>query len=480
MHFASIEYIGLLLLTYVLLRLSKPKFHIAILLSASLVFFSFDSLTNLFYLFYVVFLSFYFITQNKKVGAEEKSSLRIVLQILSIIIPLLLYKFLVPHLPVSINQNQSRLQYLGAVPLGLSFFTLQAVSILIDVKNGAFVKDFRLRDHALYLSFYPQLIAGPIERASNLMRQIVEYRYFRPENLVLAAKFIVWGIFKKMVIADNLAPYVDHIYGEYQIVGGATLLFGTFLFFIQLYADFSGYCDIAKGSAGIIGFNISNNFDYPLSATNIKIFWRKWHTSLYRWLLDYIYIPMVTSFGKKSGKVFSVLLVFMVSSVWHASTLNFIMWGLLNATYYLMYSTFRTLFPKTSTRGYHFLIRGVKTFLTLGAITLTWVFFRAPDLATAGTIYIKIGQSLSNIEYFLNIPSYISQVISSSISNLRVLSLSAIVGIFLILEVTGEMKKYFSKDQKLYYSEVLLWDCVLLSLIVFSMPQSDTFIYFKF
>ena len=189
---------------------------------------------------------------------------------------------------------------------------------------------------------------------------------------------------------------------------------------------------------------------------------------------------MVTSFGKKSGKVFSVLLVFMVSSVWHASTLNFIMWGLLNATYYLMYSTFRTLFPKTSTRGYHFLIRGVKTFLTLGAITLTWVFFRAPDLATAGTIYIKIGQSLSNIEYFLNIPSYISQVISSSISNLRVLSLSAIVGIFLILEVTGEMKKYFSKDQKLYYSEVLLWDCVLLSLIVFSMPQSDTFIYFKF
>ena len=207
MHFASFEYVALLCFSYLLLRVSKPKYHTIILLGASLIFFSFDSLANLLFLFYIVLLSFYSIQSNMlRMGAVSPT--RLLIQVILIAIPLMLYKTLIPHLPIHLIENQHRLEYLGAVPLGLSFYTLQAISIVIDTRNGLFTKTFSLKEHTLYLSFFPQLIAGPIERANNLMKQIIEYRPFQSKNIVLAVKFIVWGLFKKMVIADNLTKSV--------------------------------------------------------------------------------------------------------------------------------------------------------------------------------------------------------------------------------------------------------------------------------
>ncbi len=215
------------------------------------------------------------------------------------------------------------------LPIGISFYTLQAVSYVIDVYRGSIRASHSPVDYATYISFFPQLVAGPIERAGTILPQFAATRRFDYAMAVDGLRQALWGFFKKLAIADNCGHIVDQIFADYHSYGTATLAFGAVLFTIQIYTDFSGYSDIAIGVAKLFGIRLSRNFDNPYFAIDIPQFWRRWHISLNTWFVDYVYIPLG---GNRKGTFLTyrnLLIVWMLTGMWHGSSLNFCLWGLL-------------------------------------------------------------------------------------------------------------------------------------------------------
>lgn len=282
-----------------------------------------------------------------------------------------------------------------ALPIGISFYTFHGLSYLFDVyrKEQAPVKDFV--EYGVFVSFFPLLVAGPIERASHLLPQVQKTRSFNYKQAVEGSRLMLWGFFKKVVIADSLAKVVDSIYVNYQTQDAYTLILCAILFSFQIYGDFSGYSDIALGTAKLFGFELLSNFKFPYFSRNIAEFWRRWHISLSSWFRDYLYIPLG---GSKFGKLLSVrntFIIFIVSGFWHGASWNFIVWGFLHALAFLpllllnrnrkfagdvvaqhsILPSFTEIFQVTS------------TFLF---VTFAWIFFRAKDLSTAYSYIIRI------------------------------------------------------------------------------------------
>ena len=228
------------------------------------------------------------------------------------------------------------------LPVGISFYTFQTMSYTIDIyrKKLEPTKDFI--SFASFVSFFPQLVAGPIERASNLLPQILKKREFKYEQAVQGLRLIFWGMFKKIVIADQLAPIVDEIFSNYNDLGGGMLFLGAFYFAFQIYCDFSGYSDIAIGTSKLFGFEIMSNFKFPYFSRNIGEFWRRWHISLSTWFRDYLYIPLG---GSKEGKwksLRNILIIFIISGLWHGANWTFIFWGLFHSILFIPSFIFKT------------------------------------------------------------------------------------------------------------------------------------------
>jgi alginate O-acetyltransferase complex protein AlgI len=221
------------------------------------------------------------------------------------------------------------------LPVGISFYTFQTMSYTIDIYRNKLepTKDFI--SFASFVSFFPQLVAGPIERASNLLPQILNRREFQYEQGVQGLRLILWGMFKKVVIADSLAPRVDDIFGNYQDLGGGTLWLGAIYFAFQIYCDFSGYSDIAIGSSKLFGFELKSNFKFPYFSRNIGEFWRRWHISLSTWFRDYLYIPLGGSQKGKWNSIRNIFIIFLVSGFWHGANWTFIIWGLFHSILFL-------------------------------------------------------------------------------------------------------------------------------------------------
>jgi D-alanyl-lipoteichoic acid acyltransferase DltB (MBOAT superfamily) len=228
------------------------------------------------------------------------------------------------------------------LPVGISFYTFQTMSYTIDVyrKKLEPTKDFI--SFASFVSFFPQLVAGPIERASNLLPQILKKREFQYEQGIQGLRLILWGMFKKVVIADSLAPLVDNIFGNYQDLGGGTLWLGAIYFAFQIYCDFSGYSDIAIGTSKLFGFELMSNFKFPYFSRNIGEFWRRWHISLSTWFRDYLYIPLGGSQESKWKSIRNVFVIFLVSGFWHGANWTFIFWGLFHSILFLPSFIFKT------------------------------------------------------------------------------------------------------------------------------------------
>ncbi|MBC8488995.1 MAG: MBOAT family protein, partial [Bacteroidetes bacterium] len=221
------------------------------------------------------------------------------------------------------------------LPVGISFYTFQTLSYTIDVYRGKLKPTKDIVSFFTFVAFFPQLVAGPIERAVNLLPQFYHKRAFEVNKAKDGMKQILWGLFKKIIIADNCAVYVEEIFSNYQIYPGSTLLLGSFFFAFQIYCDFSGYSDIAIGTARLFGFNIMRNFAYPYFSRDIAEFWRRWHISLSTWFRDYVYIPLGGSRGNNFNKIRNVIIIFVVSGFWHGADWTFIIWGLLNGLYFL-------------------------------------------------------------------------------------------------------------------------------------------------
>jgi D-alanyl-lipoteichoic acid acyltransferase DltB (MBOAT superfamily) len=286
------------------------------------------------------------------------------------------------------------------LPVGISFYTFQTLSYTIDVyrKQLKPTKDFIA--FSAFVSFFPQLVAGPIERATNLLPQFYRKRKFDYNEAVLGMRQILWGLFKKVVIADNCAELANEIFNNSADYGGTSLILGALMFTFQIYGDFSGYSDIAIGTARLFGFKLMKNFAFPYFSRDMAEFWRRWHISLSTWFRDYLYIPLGGSRGGTWMKVRNTFIIFIVSGFWHGANWTFIVWGALNAIYFL------PLLLRNKNRVHTGDIaenRVLPTFkelrgmlLTFSLTVLAWVFFRAEDMAHAGQFLIDLFLGLAD------------------------------------------------------------------------------------
>jgi len=281
------------------------------------------------------------------------------------------------------------------LPVGISFYTFQTMSYTIDVyrKNLRPTKDFI--SFASFVSFFPQLVAGPIERATNLLPQILKNRTFSYEKGVQGLRLILWGLFKKVVIADSLAPLVNDIFENYGAYDGGTLLLGAIYFAFQIYCDFSGYSDIAIGVSKLFGFELMSNFKFPYFSRNIGEFWRRWHISLSTWFRDYLYIPLGGSRNGKWASLKNIFIIFIVSGFWHGANWTFMIWGLIHALLYIPSFIFNTN-RKYLSYGVaeNKVLPTLKEIFQMGTtffcVTIAWVFFRSNSLGDALSYISKL------------------------------------------------------------------------------------------
>ncbi len=286
------------------------------------------------------------------------------------------------------------------LPVGISFYTFQTMSYTIDIYRKKLKPSKDFIAVASFVSFFPQLVAGPIERATNLLPQILGFRKFNYEKTIEGLRLILWGMFKKVVIADSLAPMVDSIFGNYNELGGGILLLGAIYFAFQIYCDFSGYSDIAIGTAKLFGFELMSNFKFPYFSRNIGEFWRRWHISLSTWFRDYLYIPLGGSRLNKIKSIRNIFIIFLVSGFWHGANWTFIIWGLFHSILFIPSFVFNTNRKyMSSIIAENRLIPNYKEIfqvsITFLLVTLGWVFFRSETVSDAfNYLYIMF----SNIE----------------------------------------------------------------------------------
>jgi D-alanyl-lipoteichoic acid acyltransferase DltB (MBOAT superfamily) len=280
------------------------------------------------------------------------------------------------------------------LPVGISFYTFQTLGYTIDVYRGKQAPEPHLGRFALYVSYFPQLVAGPIERAGRLLPQLAEDHDFDADRLTSGLRLMAWGLFKKVVVADRLSVFVDGVYGQPAEHSGPMMVLATFFFGFQVYCDFSGYSDIAIGCARIMGVDLMKNFDQPHLARSVAEFWGRWHISLITWFRDYVYFPMGGSRHGNARTVFNVLFVFGLSGLWHGASWTFLIWGLINGAYILVGRVTADARESIAlATGFDKLVRVRATWQVVSAVGITYcsfIFFRADTMAHAMACYARV------------------------------------------------------------------------------------------
>ncbi len=359
------------------------------------------------------------------------------------------------------------------LPVGISFYTFQTLSYSIDVYKRKLEPTKDAISFFAFVSFFPQLVAGPIERASNLLPQFYKKRTFDYDKAVDGMRQILWGLFKKIVIADNCAQFANQIFENYSDLNGSTLVLGAIFFTFQIYGDFSGYSDIAIGTARLFGFNLMQNFAFPYFSRDIAEFWRRWHISLSTWFRDYVYIPLGGSRGSKWMQIRNVFIIFLVSGFWHGANWTFLVWGFLNACYFLplmLTKNNRTnLNVIAEDKAFPSIRELMQMGITFGLTILAWIFFRAEN----------VGMALS----------YIHEIFSDSLFELpndfggsKALQTLIFVSIFMFFEWMGRKNQYAIENIELKWGKPIryLLYYTLVILIFWFAGEEQEFIYFQF
>lgn len=272
-----------------------------------------------------------------------------------------------------------------AIPVGISFFTFQAVGYLFDVYYQRIKAERSVVDYTLFVCFFPQIFSGPISKANELLPQIKEEHRFNYQQGVKGLKFLLWGMFLKLVLADRLGLYVDKVAASYEMYSGGTCVLSAIFYSLQIYGDFAGYSLMAIGVAKTLGFNLINNFNRPYFSVSITDFWRRWHISLSRWLKDYVYIPLGGSRCSKLRNYWNIFVTFLVSGIWHGANWTFIVWGLIHGFAQIIEKALG--WNNKESKGFVKLLRILGTFVL---VTVAWIFFRMPTLSDA-VLFIKHG-----------------------------------------------------------------------------------------
>jgi len=357
------------------------------------------------FLLLLIFSTYLDYFTGKKIAAARKKSIKKTWLLISVIVNLSFLGFF-KYYNFFAFQFASILDFIGLhadvwtlkliLPVGISFYTFHGLSYVFDIYNEKFSPREKFMDYAVFVCFFPLLVAGPIERASHLLPQVERPRHFDYAKSINGLRQILWGLFKKVVIADNCAHYANMIFNDYRTHNGATLFLGAIFFSFQIYGDFSGYSDIALGVARLMGFELLKNFSYPYFSRDIAEFWRRWHMSLSSWFRDYLYIPLGGSKVSKAKQVRNTFIIFMVSGFWHGANWTFIFWGMLNAIYFLP-----LLLSENNRKNVNFddylslsfmgkIKNAGNIFFTFFLTTIAWIFFRSPSMTVAFGYIMKM------------------------------------------------------------------------------------------
>lgn len=430
----------------------------------------------------IIFSTFvdYFI--GRKLGSEENRKKRKLLLCISILVNLGFLGFFKYHnfflenfiaafslFGTQINANSLHI----ILPVGISFYTFQTLSYTIDIYRRKLEPTHDIIVFSAFVSFFPQLVAGPIERATNLLPQFYKKRHFEYSKAVDGMRQILWGLFKKIVIADNCAEFANLIFNNSESYSGSTLVFGAIFFTFQIYGDFSGYSDIAIGTSRLFGFHLKQNFAFPYFSRDMAEFWRRWHISLSTWFRDYLYIPLGGSRGSTAMQIRNTFAIFIISGFWHGANWTFILWGALNAVYFL------PLLLTKRNRNYLDVVAQGKTFpslkelskmvLTFGLTVFAWIFFRAENI---GHVF-----------------SYISEIFSTSLFTVPkfpgigpAFRLFLLVLGFLAMEWQGRGNQYAIEKVGLKWKRPVRYSFYFtIIILLFWLGQNkQQFIYFQF
>lgn len=355
------------------------------------------------------------------------------------------------------------------LPVGISFYTFHGLSYVIDIYKNRIQPERNFVVYSVFVSFFPLLVAGPIERATHLLPQIKRERVFSYPQAVDGFRQILWGMFKKVVIADNCAYYANLIFNNYQHYSGSTLLMGALFFTFQIYCDFSGYSDIALGTAKLFGIDLLRNFAYPYFSRDIAEFWRRWHISLSSWFRDYLYIPLGGSKGSTWMKVRNTFIIFLVSGFWHGANWTFIVWGALNALYIMPLVIFNRNRNNLEIVAQGRILPGLREILqmlvTFTLTTFAWIVFRSENISQAY--------------------HYIRGIFSRSLfkqPELMPIKEIVLISIFMIIEWMGREQPYAIARLGFRRPRVFRWAVyyVILFCIFYFAGTDQQFIYFQF
>jgi len=482
MLFNSIDFaifLPIVFLLYWFVAKGNIKFQNIVLLLASYVFYAWWDWRFLFLILFSTLVDFFV---GKGLGENTNPQKRKLLLWTSIIVNLGFLGFF-KYYNFFLENFVSAFSFFGAeinpqslniiLPVGISFYTFQTLSYTIDVYRKKIAPTNDLIAFGTFVSFFPQLVAGPIERASNLLPQFAKNRVFDRHKAVDGLRQILWGLFKKIVIADSSAQLANEIFNNSDSYPGSALFLGVFFFAFQIYGDFSGYSDIAIGTARLFGFDLKQNFAFPYFSRDIAEFWRRWHISLSTWFRDYLYIPLGGSKVGTFKQIRNVLIIFMVSGFWHGANWTYVVWGALNAVYFIPLLILGKNRKNMAIVAQGKLLPGINEFIKIAStffLTLfAWVFFRAEDIQHAFN-FIKGIFSKSIIS-------------NPGLPDLRLaVYTTAIIALFILVEWVGRNEKFaLSKIGLTWHPPLRYVFYYLIILAIFLCSgKPEEFIYFQF
>ena len=373
------------------------------------------------------------------------------------------------------------------LPVGISFYTFQTLSYTIDVYRKKRQPEKHLGIFALYVAFFPQLVAGPIERSTRLLPQLVQKYNFDYDRVTNGLKLMLWGFFKKIVIADRVAVIVNQVYNNPSDAAGLPLLIGTYLFAFQIYCDFSGYSDIAIGAAQVFGINLMKNFRRPYFAKSIREFWQRWHISLSTWFRDYLYQSLGGSRTTRWRWYYNIMIVFLISGLWHGGNWTFVIWGGLHGSYYLFSYWTRNIRPRLTRflklDKVPFIQKTLRVLFIFHIVLIGWIFFRANTLSDAIFIithlFTGIGDIFNRIRELGITPGIFNYGFELSVSEMFI-GMCAIIILGIHHLIQGRQSARVWLNAKPIWIRWAAYYGILLSVLGFGYMEPSEFIYFQF
>jgi len=495
MSFNSLDFLIFFPVVTVLYFLLPHRFRWILLLSASIFFYMAFIPAYIFILLATILIDYFAGILIAQTPAGHKRKIYLVVSIISTCLVLFIFKYFnffnanLTTLAEFLHWNYGINALQIILPIGLSFHTFQSLSYVIEVYRGKQKAEKNFGIYSLYVMFYPQLVAGPIERPQNLIHQFYENHQFETSRVINGLKLMIWGMFKKVVVADRLALFVGAVYGDAVAWPGPALILATIFFAFQIYADFSGYSDIAIGAAQVMGFKLMDNFNRPYASRSISEFWRRWHISLSTWFRDYFYISLGGNRASKPRWAFNIFATFLVSGLWHGANWTYVFWGGLNGLYLLFSVWTGSLREKIRTYSSFLgpkILSTLQVLTTFALICFAWIFFRAPDLATAqyiiGHLFSGFSELIVNFlaNPFFGATSALKPLLMGQTKWDFLTALAAIIFMEAVqyFERQGSARALFSGRPAL-----LRWGfygIIVLAVLNFGVVDQIQFIYFQF